>query len=430
MTATIGRVARRHVIFLCGFDPRGASFYHALYRTEALKQSAVTGMSIQVVSRQSAGDGNSTWRINSELPDGRRCETTFEFLRWDDIVRRHWPRNVWRLLMDVPVACTVVLRSHFIVPVWRVSRRFLVTVAFPALLLGGGLALCVGMGALLAGLLYMGTLTGGNGVGSVWAAVGGLLALGFGLGSVRLLEARLHPTWLVNIFSFTGKQIRGDVPELDGRLNAAAQKLAGRIRANAVDEILVVGFSVGSFLAVSVVARALTALDTLKASIGQADGRQVGTSAESPTELAAHGQPVLSLLTLGHCIPMMGLHPKAITFRQELKKLALAKTLRWIDFSSVTDWGSFAMVDPVKLCNVLPQAASAQGVAVNPTMRSPRFHALFAPSSYLVLRRNKRRLHMQYLMASELGGDYDYFAITAGPVTLGSRYADGQSALV
>ena len=49
---------------------------------------------------------------------------------------------------------------------------------------------------------------------------------------------------------------------------------------------------------------------------------------------------------------------------------------------------------------------------VNPrNMCSPRFHKLFQPSSYRWLRRNKMRMHFQYLMAAELPGAYDYFAM-------------------
>ena len=55
-------------------------------------------------------------------------------------------------------------------------------------------------------------------------------------------------------------------------------------------------------------------------------------------------------------------------------------------------------------------------------MCSPRFHTQFAAATYNKLKRNKRRIHMQYLMAGELPSDYDYFAITAGAVTLDQRY--------
>ena len=413
-----GQVARRHVFFLSGFDPKGAAYYHALYRAEALKQAAVNAMTVQVASRQRATDGNSTWAVSAVLPDGGRSETTFEFVRWDDIVRRHWPRNIWRQLMEVLVVCTVALRGHNIVPVWKASRRTLLALAFPVFFLAGGLALSLGLGTLIAMLLYTGALTGGLGAGGPLSMAGGLLVLGLGLWCTRLLEARLNPTWLVNIFSFTGKHVRGKVPELEVRLNTAAQKLAQKIRANDVDEILVVGFSVGSVLAVSVVARALDAL------IDPIPGLPAQTTGPEPVPAAVPGQPTLSLLTLGHCIPMAGLQPQATALRQELRRLALSQALRWIDFSSVTDWGSFAMVDPVKMCNVLPVASPESRMAANPLMRSPRFHTLFAPTSYAALRRNKRRMHLQYLMAADLMGEYDYFAITAGPMTLGARYAD------
>ena len=413
-----GQVARRHVIFFSGFDPKGASYYHALYRAEALKQAPVNAMALKVAARQRDSDGNSTWAVSAELLDGRCCETTFEFVRWDDIVRRHWPRNIWRQLKDVFVACTVALRGYAIVPVWKVSRRTLAALALPVFFLGGGLVLSSGLGALLAMLLYTGALAGGKGSGGLVAAVGGLLAMGLGLWCTRLLEARLNPTWLVNIFSFTAKRLRGQVPELEARLDAAAEKLATKMRARDVDEILVVGFSVGSILSVSVVARALQALND-----PACDGA-IRTNSPAPKELSAPDCPTLSLLTLGHCIPILGLHPQAIAFRQELKLLAQTQTLRWIDFSSVTDWGSFALIDPIKFCKVVPETTAEGGMLANPLMRSPRFHTLFAPSSYIELRRNKRRLHLQYLMAAELAGEYDYFAITAGPLTLGARYAD------
>ena len=123
MKSGIGEVARRHVFFLSGFDPKGAAYYHSLYRGEALKQANVNAMGLQVTPRQRGPDGNSTWEVSAELPTGKRCHTTFEFVRWDDIVRRHWPRSIWRLLLDMVVAYTLMLRSGVIVSVWKVSRQ-------------------------------------------------------------------------------------------------------------------------------------------------------------------------------------------------------------------------------------------------------------------------------------------------------------------
>ena len=395
-------VNRRHVFFLSGFDPKGASYYHALHATEAAKQDTVTGMSTAVGQRQRDAQGNSHWTVLSQpavgdpaSPSARQqaCETTVEFVRWDDIVRKHWPRSPWRLLMDLVFAYTLILRSGGIVTTWQLSRKTLFGLAYPLVVIGG----CVGF-AIGASLWLAMTLVG-NGTAWPIAAAAGLGLLALGLWATHKLEAQLNSTWLVRIFSFTGRHACGQLPELDTRLGTLAQKIADKLRSPELDEVLVVGFSVGSILSVSGVARALTA------------------SGEATSPLASD-RPALSLMTLGHCIPMLGLLPQAARFRDELKVLAGAPTLRWIDFSSVTDWGSFAMVDPVEACRIKLPA----GHKYNPTMRSPRFHTQFSAAVYDKLRRNKRRIHMQYLMAGELPSDYDYFAITSGGLTLDARY--------
>lgn len=392
-------VHRRHVFFVSGFDPKGASYYHALHAAEAAKQDAVTGTSTSVGQRVRDAQGNSHWTISSKPAQGSptgHTETTFEFARWDDIVRKHWPRSAWRLLVDLVFAYNLIIRSGGIVTTWHLSRKTLVGLAYPLVVIGG----CLGLAAAIS-LWASAALIGSGTPWPVATAVGlGLMALG--LWATDKLEAKLNSTWLVRIFSFTGRHACGQLPELDARLNTLAEKIAdklGRQGVYSVDEVLVVGFSVGSILSVSGVARALA---------------QPGHSDRQPPP----ARPVLSLMTLGHCIPMLGLLPQAAGFRGELKTLAAESALRWIDFSSLTDWGSFAMVDPVQACRItLPG-----GQKHNPTMRSPRFHTQFAAATYDKLKRNKRRIHMQYLMASELPSEYDYFAITAGSVSLDERY--------
>ena len=392
-TAADRPVHRRHVFFVSGFDPKGASYYHALHTTEAAKQDAVTGTQTTVGQRVRDAQGNSHWTISSTPvdPSGTACETAYELCRWDDIVRKHWPRSAWRLLADLVFAYSLMIRSGGIVTTWHLSRKTLVGLAYPLVVVGG----CLSLAAALS--LWAGTALASSGTAWPVATAAGLGLMALGLWGTHKLEAKLNSTWLVRIFSFTGRHACGQLPELDARLNALAEKITDKLRGqavNSVDEVLVVGFSVGSILSVSSVARALPG------------------GADQP----AH--PALSLMTLGHCIPMLGLLPQAARFRDELKVLAGAPALRWIDFSSLTDWGSFAMVDPVNACRItLPV-----GQKHNPTMRSPRFHTQFAAATYDKLRRNKRRIHMQYLMAGELPSDYDYFAITAGGLTWDERY--------
>jgi len=393
-TTAIQVVRRRHVFFLSGFDPKGASHYYALF--QALAQSTINTMSVTIGARQRNPAGNSIWEIKAVTPGGAACETTYEFCQWDDIVRSNWPRSVWRLLIDMWVAYVRMLSSGEIFTVWRLSRKTLVGLIYPLVVFGGGLLLALSMGAGVAAVMRE------VGRGPVAAGAAALMTIALIIWGTLKLEKKLNTTWLVRIFSFSGKYACSQLPELEDRLNTMARHIAEKIRVRDVDEILIVGFSVGSILAVSSLARALEASNPQ----GQdaSDARQ--------------GKPTISLVTLGHCIPMLGLLPQAQVFRAELGALAQASGLYWLDFSSPTDWGSFALVDPVEACRIALKANTQK----NPTMRSPRFHTLFTPTTYARVKRDKRRMHMQYLMPGELLAEYDFLAITCGTLTLHQRY--------
>ena len=89
-----GQVQRRHVFFVSGFDPKGAAHYHRLYRTQAALQGTVTHTVYEVSDRKQGDNGNAVWTVRSG-----DTETVYEYVRWDDIVRSHWPRGAWQVLM-------------------------------------------------------------------------------------------------------------------------------------------------------------------------------------------------------------------------------------------------------------------------------------------------------------------------------------------
>ena len=72
MTAAVHPVARtvrrRHVFYLSGFDPKGASYYHALYRAEAAQQAEVNGHTIEVSPRHRSIDRphSNEWLITNQ----------------------------------------------------------------------------------------------------------------------------------------------------------------------------------------------------------------------------------------------------------------------------------------------------------------------------------------------------------------------------
>jgi hypothetical protein len=63
-------------------------------------------------------------------------------------------------------------------------------------------------------------------------------------------------------------------------------------------------------------------------------------------------------------------------------------------------------------------------LADRPKLLSPRFAQMFNARGYRALKRDKFRMHFQYLMASRLLVEYDYFKITAGATTFALRFVN------
>jgi pimeloyl-ACP methyl ester carboxylesterase len=138
----------------------------------------------------------------------------------------------------------------------------------------------------------------------------------------------------------------------------------------------------------------------------------VGVAARIAERLPAERRRDVTLVTLGQCIPLLSLLPGAFRFRADLKALADARELPWLDMNARADSLCFAQANPVEVSGV---AAAGGGQGVRPLQQVVRPFRMFAPADYARLRRNKLRLHFQYLMASALLNEYDYFRMTAGP---------------
>jgi hypothetical protein len=155
-----GSVRRRHVLYLSGFDPKGPSHYHALYADQAALQAQVSGYRLTVGPRQRAG-ANAAWNIEWCAADGGPpVHTRYEFLRWDDIVRAHWPRGPWRLV-SVTLATTARLAANG--SLWRILQTS--WPAFLALALPSALLLACALGVFVLGAAAW-VLGGAAGAGS------------------------------------------------------------------------------------------------------------------------------------------------------------------------------------------------------------------------------------------------------------------------
>jgi hypothetical protein len=384
-------VRKRCVFYLSGFDPKGAAHYHALYRDEASAQAKVSGLEVAVGRRQKTAEGNAFWDISAAAPEGT-VETRYEFLRWDDIVRQHWPRSQARLAKDLITTTWLNLRTGALWHMFKLAWPPVLAIFLPFVLLCS-----VVMGApLLAALAACATPSSWGGWGALLfasAAVTGWLALAL------QLEKKFNMAWLLRSYAFTARQASGLAPQLDARLEQHAEIVLSRIQSGIDDEVLIVGHSSGTMMAATVLANAL----------------------RHDPQLGSRG-PVVSLLTLGQWMPLLSTLPKAERFRDDLRCLAGAKGIDWLDFSAPPDGCCFALVHPLKACGL-----DAVAVLDRPKLLSPRFADMFDTEDYAAIRRDRFRCHFQYLMASKKTVPFDYFAITSAAQTLADRFSDATS---
>lgn len=383
-------VRRRKVFYVSGYDPRGPLWYHGIYRREAAKQAELSGMAIAVSRRDRSSSEVASWRLEAES-GGIATRTDYHFLRWDDIVRSYWPRGSRLAWLTFAVVATFI-RHGVLGRVLKASWPTFICGVYPS-----SFVLGLALAAMLAGL------TGGYAI--AWLAgwpgwtswpIAAAAAIPATIYGTRILDRKFSIHWLTRIYAFNIEQVHRRTPELDRRLDAWAGLVAGAAKSDEWDEVLVVGHSTGAQAAVSLLARALK----LEPDLGR-DGCQ------------------LSLLTLGGSIPMLAWWPQARWFRDELERVATHPALAWIDFTIAQDGACFALHDPVESSGI----AHPPGAEPKPKLLSAKLFDLYTPETFQGLRRNWYKVHFQYLMAGERPGEYDYFAITAGPLTLAERYS-------
>ena len=372
---------RRHVLYIPGYDPFPPRRYRELYRTEGAAQAAISGYRLAIQPRAGETYG---WRVAAEI-EGRAVETEVEVLVWSDLVKGSMGRGIAGTYAQLARTALLYLRSGALSRLIRLRKGPMIAALYPAVLL----VVQALVAAVIAGLVLW----------LAWAlpwGLGRVLALGAGwavLEGFRRIDHRLFVYYLMHDYAFTTVE-GGAYPAL---LEARLAVFRARVRAalgSGVDEVLVVGHSSGVHLGVSVLA------DLIR-------------------EGAPEG-PALGFLSLGQAVPMVSFLPGAARLRGDLAYLSTREEVTWVDVTAPGDGCSFALCDPVAVSGVAPEGQ------VWPLILSAAFTQTLSPERWQALKRRYFRLHFQYLCAFDAlsggPGDYDYFRITAGPLTLAERF--------
>ena len=375
------RVRTRRVHYFSGFDPRGAGHYHRLYREESQKQSTHNSARIGVGARAKLNEIVSAWSVDADW-SGQQTHTDYQFMHWDDLVRANWQRNTMQLWMSGLWPYLQLLACGAWLRIWKIAKPVAISGAFPLVLFVLGI-----MGASLVSLVVGGVLLWG-GWGWLVSTLSGCISASAFLWGGLLLSEKLGGQWLLRTFLFVYEWGRGKHPQLEQRFKSFVQHIIDEQIKNPVDEVLLVGHSIGTMVAVEVASR-------LSSEFG-----------------SSNQDGAIRLLTLGQCIPVLSFIPQAKDFRQALVSMTKTGAIPWTDVTIPPDPLCFYNLDPIKVSGVNAPPSYSTKLAI------ARVFRMFKKETYATMRWNKLRLHFQYLMASELPADYDYFLMTAGPHTL------------
>jgi hypothetical protein len=374
-------VARRHVIYVSGYDPQGAEGYYRLFARSWKRFLTMWPLVAKVGPLELDSEDFAHWTIEAGGPNWQ-VSTRYEFLRQEQMIRANMAEPMTRQAPRALAWALDYLVSGALVRVLRTSWQFGLVLIYFQMMLVWWILLSVGGGALAA---YFAAKYGL----SVLAALP--LGIACAIGVFALLRPLADRWFVVQINSHWPHLCAfacGERSCFDRPIEVCAERLVAAVRAEAADEIIVVGHSGGGALAPAVVVRAL----------------------ELDPDVGRRGPPLV-LLTLGSIAPGAALHPNAVRLRAIAARLATEPSVLWIDCQSRADIMNFWDFDPVEGIG-----ARADGERCNPWAWMLRFRDMLSPQFFRRLRFHFFRLHYQFIMANDRRARYDYFMLLTGPI--------------
>jgi hypothetical protein len=375
-------VRRRHVYHLAGYDPVdcGAQFRRFARQLEIFKRTWSIEATLSPLE-QSADRTRAWWTINARGADWQ-VDAVHEVLSWDDIVQADFPRPTALRLCKAALAYADYIVTGTMFRYFRANHRYVIFFLIPVLQIFLFVAMAV-LGSRL--LLQFLPLAGASAI-----AVAAVTALLIFIGLLRWPGRRWRVEQMLDDWICAREYLYGRRRDIDERLDRFAQEIVRRSGEAGLDEIVVVGHSLGAMLALDLLDRALSR-----------DGN-------AHRHVARRG-PVLCLLTVGATIPKFALHPAARHLREVIARIA-AGPIAWAEYQTRDDIISFYKFDPVALRRI------GERLAGNPVIRRVQVHQMLSPPTLARYRRNYLRLHYQAVMANDQPAHYDYFLMVCGPV--------------
>lgn len=364
-------VSKRLVFHVGGYDPIAPqSGAHRRFVRE-IRRFELTWSAKALVDALHDGVDETKWQVITSGPNWH-VETDFHLVRWDDVIEEFSRRRIWQRIPQGLIAFLDFVTAGALWGYLRTNWYYAIFFLYPFVMFGVLIATTyfVGVHALHANETISAVIT-------IYSVLAALV-----LGSWRWLHlGSLFDDWI-----FSRAYVRQRNPIIEQRLHRIAQEIVSAARGSDVDELLVVGHSLGAVIAVDLLDRALK----LDPSLGKS------------------GIPV-TFLSIGSSILKIGLHRGAERFRAAVEHVAQAPGIFWGDYQ--------ARIDIMNFYNTNPMAEMLLSAEHEPVVRLVEFSRMLQRDMYRRIRLRSYRLHCQFISGNDKRASYDYFMLVCGPVS-------------
>jgi hypothetical protein len=372
-------IARRHVFHIGGYDPILPETQLARFRRSLSSFEKTWNVSASAPGVPKTDTVSASWQAEASGPNWT-VHTTYEMLRWDDLIlqdhSRSMPSRLFSAMGTLGDWIVTGTLFRFFYSSWKYAGFFLFSYLWIA-----GFALS---GAVVGSALTW--LLGLHGISAVLAgAVAGIATFA---GLLHRFGWRLPINHVFDDWIFSRQYVYGKRPKMDARVDQFAAAIVARAQKADVDEIVIVGHCLGAALVMQAVARALK-LDP---------------------DLTRHG-PTICVLTVSATIPKFALHPAGDDVRAATRAVADATAIRWAEYHARDDVISFYRFDPVTLKRIGHNRLDGR-----PNIRRVQMPTMMGPDQFKRYRFNFMRIHYQMVMGNLQRAPYDYCMVLCGPL--------------
>ena len=275
---------------------------------------------------------------------------TFEYLGYDDLVRGLWRRwDGWRRIFVAWRVLFEFTRVGVMAGLARSGRPTFIAIALQALITAAP-PLAAILCAVIAGRVAE---LGGAYPPLIAVIAAAASAAGFAI--ARRIEQKLNFSWFTRCLAYILESSYGEIESFDVRWEAFARRIIEVWRRDDVEDVIVVGHSLGCAQAVRALAR-----------IAELEPR------------AAVDKPI-RLLTLGHSLPISAILDRSGRFSLMIERVA--RTFAWSDMTSERDPAS-TCAWPIEAgagaIHKLPTGHVDAAASVNASIRWNSISSIFA----------------------------------------------------